>query len=378
MILGADVPDVAGVLEWRPAVRRSDVVAPRRRFRRRNRCPSRRVGAQPGRRRTPAAQPTRRTHTRGTAVGAPRSSPCRRARWARSFLPIAMEPGPAAPPVPWSATLGDGSGPFLVDVRGPCVPHPRIPDGRTRRGPSARGDRHRACWPRRHASTWKVAAWTSAGQCSSSTGHAEPPGQPGARGAVEVLQSGRRSARSTTLRSPPSTCPGVREVEHRPRKRVEPLAGIAVPVDEPDHPFVQRRTGRAVDLRADPSAQPCGGDQCCCRGDTARRPRRGGGVRRRCRWRADRAGPPSSGVCVLMTRRCPGAARLAMSSSLGRTSQSSQGESLPRLPGSSGVPKASRRQIIWTQVVPDLDRVLTTMSPRRNGKSPPASAVLVR
>ncbi len=63
------------------------------------------------------------------------------------------------------------------------------------------------------------------------------------------------------------------------------------------------------------------------------------------------------------------AGQTAKTSSLGRTSQSNQGDSAPRRPGSSGVPKTSRRQIIWTQVVPDLDRVLTTMSPGRKGKS---------
>ena len=70
-----------------------------------------------------------------------------------------------------------------------------------------------------------------------------------------------------------------------------------------------------------------------------------------------------------MTRRCVWAARRAKTSSLGSTSQSSQGDSRPRRSGSSGSAKTSNRQIICTQVVPDLDRVLTTMSPARKGKS---------
>ncbi len=80
-------------------------------------------------------------------------------------------------------------------------------------------------------------------------------------------------------------------------------------------------------------------------------------------------GTPSSGVWVLITRRWVWASNSATTSSLGCTSQSSQGESAPSRPGRSGVPNTRSRQIICTQVVPDLDRVLTTMSPGRKAKS---------
>ncbi len=70
-----------------------------------------------------------------------------------------------------------------------------------------------------------------------------------------------------------------------------------------------------------------------------------------------------------MTRRWVCASSCATTSSRGRTSQSSQGESALRRSGSSGVPNTRSRQIIWTQVVPDLERVLTTMSPGRKAKS---------
>lgn len=79
-------------------------------------------------------------------------------------------------------------------------------------------------------------------------------------------------------------------------------------------------------------------------------------------------GSPSSGVWVLMTRRCGCAASRASTSSRGSTSQSSHGDSSISGRGSSGVRSTSSRQIICTQVVPLLDRVLTTMSPGRNSK----------
>ena len=55
-------------------------------------------------------------------------------------------------------------------------------------------------------------------------------------------------------------------------------------------------------------------------------------------------------------------------SSFGLVSLSSQGEYQPTGAASSGVWKMSSAQIICTQVVPVLDRVLMTMSPSRNGK----------
>ncbi len=71
-----------------------------------------------------------------------------------------------------------------------------------------------------------------------------------------------------------------------------------------------------------------------------------------------------------MTRRWVCASNSATTSSLGRTSQSNQGESAFSRSGRSGVPNTRSRQIIWTKVVPDLERVLTTMSPGRKEKSP--------
>ena len=79
-------------------------------------------------------------------------------------------------------------------------------------------------------------------------------------------------------------------------------------------------------------------------------------------------GTPSSGVWVLITRRCGCAASRATTSSRGSTSQSSHGDSSISGRGSSGVRRMSSRQIICTQVVPLFDRVLTTTSPARNGK----------
>ncbi len=78
-------------------------------------------------------------------------------------------------------------------------------------------------------------------------------------------------------------------------------------------------------------------------------------------------GIPSSGVCVLMNRRCCCAASRANLSSRGMVVRSSQGDSCGSVPGRSPVWKISSAQIICIQVVPLLDRVLITMSPSRNG-----------
>src|ERR1700761_4993239 len=69
-----------------------------------------------------------------------------------------------------------------------------------------------------------------------------------------------------------------------------------------------------------------------------------------------------------MNRRCGCAASSAYTSFTGRTRWSSHGDSRPSGAGRSGVWKISSAQIICTQVVPVLDRVLITMSPSRNGK----------
>jgi hypothetical protein len=66
-----------------------------------------------------------------------------------------------------------------------------------------------------------------------------------------------------------------------------------------------------------------------------------------------------------MNRRCCCASSCADSSSRGVTSQSSHGDSWDSGAGRSGVWKISKAQIICTQVVPLLERVLTTMSPGR-------------
>ncbi len=76
---------------------------------------------------------------------------------------------------------------------------------------------------------------------------------------------------------------------------------------------------------------------------------------------------PSSGVWVLTTRRPGWASRRENSTSSGSVSQSTHGESSPRGAGSAGEPCTNERQICCTQVVPLLERVLTTTSPSRNG-----------
>ena len=81
---------------------------------------------------------------------------------------------------------------------------------------------------------------------------------------------------------------------------------------------------------------------------------------------------------VLITRRWRWRSRRATTSSRGSPTQSSHGDVDARGAGSSGVWKTSSAQIVCTHVVPCFDRVLTTMSPSRNGKSRPAGAVLVR
>ncbi len=78
---------------------------------------------------------------------------------------------------------------------------------------------------------------------------------------------------------------------------------------------------------------------------------------------------PSSGVWLLMKRRCRWAASRAYTVSAGSTSQSSQGDSSASGAGNSGVRSTSSAQIICIQVVPLLERVLITMSPGRRGKS---------
>jgi hypothetical protein len=79
-------------------------------------------------------------------------------------------------------------------------------------------------------------------------------------------------------------------------------------------------------------------------------------------------GTPSSGVWVLMNRRCSCAASCAYTSSRGATNQSSHGDSSPSGRGTSGVWKINRAQIICIHVVPLFDLVVITMSPSRNGK----------
>ena len=77
---------------------------------------------------------------------------------------------------------------------------------------------------------------------------------------------------------------------------------------------------------------------------------------------------PSSGVCVSTTRRPGCASSRANRSSSAIVSQSTHGDSSPSGAGSVAVPCTSIRQICCIQVVPLLDRVLTTTSPARNGK----------
>ena len=77
---------------------------------------------------------------------------------------------------------------------------------------------------------------------------------------------------------------------------------------------------------------------------------------------------PSSGVWVLMNRRCGCAARRAHTSSRSLISQSSHGDSSLSGAGRSGVWNTSNAQIICIHVVPLFDRVLMTMSPGRKGK----------
>jgi hypothetical protein len=79
-------------------------------------------------------------------------------------------------------------------------------------------------------------------------------------------------------------------------------------------------------------------------------------------------GTPSSGVWVLMKRRWSWAARSARTSPIGRTSQSSHGDSSGSGAGRSGVWNTSRAQIICIHVVPLFERVLITMSPSRKAK----------
>ena len=77
---------------------------------------------------------------------------------------------------------------------------------------------------------------------------------------------------------------------------------------------------------------------------------------------------PSNGVWVLMNRRCCCASSAARTCSRGVTSQSSHGDSSASEPGGSVRWNTSSAQIICSQVVPLLERVLMTMSPVRKGK----------
>lgn len=77
---------------------------------------------------------------------------------------------------------------------------------------------------------------------------------------------------------------------------------------------------------------------------------------------------PSSGVWVLMNRRCCWADSREYTSARGVISQSSHGDSSDSGAGSFEVWKTSSAQIICIHVVPLLDRVLITMSPWRIGK----------
>ena len=76
-------------------------------------------------------------------------------------------------------------------------------------------------------------------------------------------------------------------------------------------------------------------------------------------------GNPSSGVWVLMKRRCCCASRSAITSSIGRVCMSSQGEMRSSDRSNVGRPKMSNAQIICIHVVPHFGGVLMMMSPAR-------------
>src|ERR1700749_1914737 len=79
-------------------------------------------------------------------------------------------------------------------------------------------------------------------------------------------------------------------------------------------------------------------------------------------------GIPSSGVWVLMNRRCVWASRSANTSVRPRVTMSIHGESVSNGSGSSGSCSMSRAQIICVHVVPHFGGVLMMMSPGRSSK----------
>ena len=79
-------------------------------------------------------------------------------------------------------------------------------------------------------------------------------------------------------------------------------------------------------------------------------------------------GIPSSGVWVLMKRRCVCASRSANTSVRERVTMSIHGESVSNGSGSSGSCRISSAQIICVHVVPHFGGVLMMMSPGRSSK----------
>ena len=79
-------------------------------------------------------------------------------------------------------------------------------------------------------------------------------------------------------------------------------------------------------------------------------------------------GIPSSGVRVLMNRRCAWAARSANTPVRARVTMPVHGESVSSGSGSSGSCRMSRAQIICVHVVPHFGGVLMMMSPGRSPK----------
>ena len=77
---------------------------------------------------------------------------------------------------------------------------------------------------------------------------------------------------------------------------------------------------------------------------------------------------PSSGVWVLMNRRCVWASSSANTSVRARVTMSIHGESVSNGSGSSGSCKMSSAQIICVHVVPHFGGVLMMMSPGRSSK----------
>ena len=79
-------------------------------------------------------------------------------------------------------------------------------------------------------------------------------------------------------------------------------------------------------------------------------------------------GIPSSGVWVLMKRRCVWAARSESTSVRARVIMSIHGESESNGSGNSGSCRTSSAQIICVHVVPHFGGVLMMMSPGRSSK----------